>query len=729
MAETIKGINIKLSLDGKDLDNELKEINKELKEQQKDLRAINTNLRYDSSNVELWRKKQTQLNEMLETTKKRLDTQNKALEKAKQGLKLGTTSDAEFRKVQRNVAYSEADVKRLNNELEKTKNKIKDLGNVKFDNIAKVGSTLTKSVTVPILGAVTALGMLAKKGADTAGAIKDTAEKIGMSMEALQEWNHVANIAGTETSSLENAFVKVNSILADIALGDVKSFAGVFHALGISMDELEGKDTSEAFEIIRDALANVEDQSLKTALANHLFGDKLGSELLPMLNMEADAINELRNQARQLGIITSEQAEVTGSFNDSLDSLKQSTTALTVELAVALVPAMQSVVEMITNKLIPAISNMISWWTNLSEGNKKLIATLIGIAAAVGPVLTIIGKVGPLLKIVAVAIKGVGAAAAAAGIGINAATLGIGALIAIVVTALMRSEKFKELLEKLMDVFQRLLEPIIKIVEVLMDALMPIIEIIINIITRLIDILVPIIDMILAPLIKQLDFLVDIFEMISPLIEIVGNVLQAILVPAFQALEKILAPIITILETIINFFKQIFDFADSVGDVVGDVLGGIGDTIGNVVGGIGNFIGDVAGKVGNFVGDVGNKVGSVFGGIGDFVGGVANKVSGVAGNIASGVSNAVSGAVSSVSNVGKNVTSGVSNAVSTAKNAVSSVASKVGGWFSNTFNLKKNSNTNTSTSNNQTNNSITINTTSSTFDIDSINKALGGKYI
>lgn len=80
------------------------------------------------------------------TASKKWDTQNKTLEKAKQGLKLGTTSDAEFRKVQRNVAYSEAEVKRLNNELEKTKTKIKDLGNVKFDNIAKVGSTLNKSV-------------------------------------------------------------------------------------------------------------------------------------------------------------------------------------------------------------------------------------------------------------------------------------------------------------------------------------------------------------------------------------------------------------------------------------------------------------------------------------------------------------------------------------------------------------------------------------------------------
>jgi phage-related minor tail protein len=225
LSETIKGINIKLSLDGRGLENELKEINKDLKEQQKDLRAINANLKYDSSNTELLRKKQIQLNEVLNATKKRLDTQNKALEKAKEGIKLGTVSQEEFRKMQRNVSYSEADVKRLNNELEKTKGKIKDLGNVKFDNIAKVGSTLTKSLTMPILGAVTALTALATKSASTSKEIDDTAKKLGISMEALQEWNHVAKISGSSTQSLENAFIKVNALLGDIALGDVKQFA------------------------------------------------------------------------------------------------------------------------------------------------------------------------------------------------------------------------------------------------------------------------------------------------------------------------------------------------------------------------------------------------------------------------------------------------------------------------------------------------------------------------
>ena len=47
MAETVRGLNIKLTLDAKDLQNELTNIKANLKEQQKDLKAINTSLRYD----------------------------------------------------------------------------------------------------------------------------------------------------------------------------------------------------------------------------------------------------------------------------------------------------------------------------------------------------------------------------------------------------------------------------------------------------------------------------------------------------------------------------------------------------------------------------------------------------------------------------------------------------------------------------------------------------------
>lgn len=69
MAETVSGLNIKLSLDGRDLENKLKDINKELNGQQKDLQAINQKFKYDSSNVTLWREKQAKLNDVLLGTK------------------------------------------------------------------------------------------------------------------------------------------------------------------------------------------------------------------------------------------------------------------------------------------------------------------------------------------------------------------------------------------------------------------------------------------------------------------------------------------------------------------------------------------------------------------------------------------------------------------------------------------------------------------------------------
>ena len=733
MAETVKGINIKLSLDGKDLEHEIKEINKDLREQQRDLRAINANLRYDSSNLELWRKRQTQLNEILKGTKERLAKQNAQLEKAREGLKLGTVSEAEFRKLERNISYTEADIRRVNSQLETTKDRMKSLGNEKFDNLTKLGGTLTKSLTAPILGAVTALTALATKGANTAEELDKTARSIGMNVEALQEWNHVATMAGVETNSLEKAFGKVNDILADVALGDVKSFAGVFHALGISMDEIEGKSTEEAFLIIREALNKVEDQSLKAALANKLFGDKLGSDLLPILSMESDEISRLREEARQLGIITEDQIEQVGGYKDSLDKLKQSTSALSVEIATVMIPAMSKVVEVLQDKLIPTVKTAIQWWQNLDDRTKGIIVALTTLAATVGPVISIVGKVGPIIKGVSVAFKALGSAGMFAGAGINFATLGIGALIAIVVMALMQSESFKELLKQLFDVFMKLLEPIMKLVEVLMDALQPILDVVVGIFTKLIDLLVPLIDIILRPLIKQFEFLGALFEKLSPLIEMVGNILNSVLGPALEVIGKILDPIFNVLEKIIGLFEKIFNFAGEIGDKVGGVLGGVADKIGGLFKGVTDVVGGAFNKVGEFASGVASKVSGVFGGVigkvKDTVGGAISSVSDFVSGTASKVTDFAKNAVSGVSNVAGNIVSGVSNAVSKTKDAVSGVLGKVGGFFSNAFNLKKNTKTNNVSNTNSTTNNVTVNTSSSTFDIDSINRALGGKFV
>ncbi|MFA7105711.1 MAG: hypothetical protein WC154_00270 [Candidatus Izemoplasmatales bacterium] len=669
IAETVKGLNIKLSLDGKDLDNDLKNIKKDLREQQKDLKAINTNLRYDSSNLDLWKSKQGKLNDILVDTKKKLQTQNSQLEKARKAVQVGEMSETEFKKLERSVTYTEASISKLNIELTNTNKKIVDLGNANFDKISKLGSTLTKSVTVPIMGAVSALGAFSVKTAYTADEIGDTAEKLGLSAEQFQEWNHVATIMGTSTESMEKAFIKVNGVLGDIATGNGDKVADSLALIGLSVDDLKGKNTDEAFELIRASLSNVADESIRVGVANEFFGEKIGTEVLPVLSSEISTISDLRNEAQELGVVTNEQASQAGEFTDALDRTKQSLSSLGVNLASEVLPILQELIIKLRDDVIPVIKGWIEKWHNLSDGNKKMVGTLVGVVAAIGPVLSIVGKVGPLLKTVSAGIKGVGLAGKLAGVGLNFTTLGIGALIAIVGTALLQNEQFKELLGRLMETFMQLLPPIMAIVDSLMTALQPILDIIITLIVDLLDMLMPILEVILMPLFLQIQMFAELLEFLSPLIITIGEVLQAILVPAIEVLKTVLDPVLNVVQTIVDFLKQIFDWIGELPSKIGDFGGKVKETFSSVTDGISNIASNVTEGISDFASNAADKVGGFFGGIGDF--------------------------------------------------------------FTDTFSLKSVSNnvSNNSSSSNATTNNITINTTSPTFDVDSINSALGGNVI
>ncbi|QLY40170.1 hypothetical protein HF295_04550 [Hujiaoplasma nucleasis] len=669
MAETVKGLNIKLSLDGKDLENELKGIKKDLKEQNKDLRAINTNLRYDSTNLELWKQKQDKLNDILVQTKKKLSTQNQELDKAKKAVQLGDMSQEEFSKLKRNVQYTEASLAKFNGQLEKTGNKIKELSNANFEKIGKIGSTLTKSVTVPILGAVSALTAFSIKSAYASDEIGDTAEKLGLSAEQMQEWNHSATILGVSTERMEKAFMKVNGLLGEIATGNGDKYADSLALIGLSIDDLKGKNADQAFALIRDALSEVEDEAIRVGVANDLLSERVAADIIPVLTQEAATINDLRNEARELGIVTNEQAAQAGEFTDALDRTKQAVSSLGVDLASTLLPAIQSLTIKIRDNVIPTLKDWIDKWKNIDSSTKKIIGTLTGLVVAIGPVLSVVGKVGPLLNMVSMSLKAVGTSGIFAGVGINAATLGIGALIAILVMALFQSEEFRSLLERLMETFMQLLPPILAIVDSLMTALQPILDVIIELVIMLVELLVPILDVILMPLITQIQMFAEILGLLAPLITVVGEVLNAILVPAINILKTVLDPVLKVVQKIVEFIQKIFEWIGELPSKIGDFGGKVKDTFSSVTEGISNIANKVTDGIGDFASNAASKVGGFFGGVGDF--------------------------------------------------------------FSDTFNLKGSStvnNSNSSSSTNNTNN-ITINTTAPTFDIDSINQALGGNVI
>lgn len=622
MAETVRGLNIKLTLDAKDLQNELTNIKANLKEQQKDLKAINTSLRYDSTNLDLWKKKQETLNSILEETKKKLQNQNEQLEKAKKALEIGDISVKEFNQLRRNVEYTEADISKLNNQLEDTTKKINELGNANLNKLSKVGSNLTKYVTTPILGAVTALTTLSVKSSETADELGDQASKLGMSVEALQEWNYVAKLLAVDNEQLQKAFTKTNSLLGDLASGNTSSATDALTKLGITYDDLKGKNVDQAFEIIRDALANLEDETLRVGIANDIFGEKIGTDLQQLLSASSTEINNFRNECQELGVITEEEVEASAKFNDELDKVKQELQTLGVELAQILLPIMTEFLTYLKDSIIPKISEWANKLANMNDTTKKTILVVIGLVAAIGPAIKIITTVIPIVKGLSTALTATRTSGFFAGAGLSAATLGIGALIAILIMALTQTETFKDILMELGSILMQILEPVFMIVEAVGEVLMPIIELVMEVIGNLINLLVPLLNVLLLPIKAVLDAVGKILEAFMPLFTMLAEIIQRVIAPVLEVLYAVLKPILDILNAIIECVQWILDHT----------VGWLMDIVDTVV-----------------------------------------------------------------------------------------------GWF--TPSSSNETNTSNSTVNNQTTNNVTINTSSNTFDVETINEALGGSYL
>lgn len=797
MAETIKGLNIKLGLDTTELEHNLKEITKELKEEQKDLKAINNALKFDSGNLDLWKEKQDKLNSILETTKKKLETQNAKLEEAKKAVQIGAISEEEFNSLKRSVQYTEADISKLNKELETTKGKIKSLGSINLNQLNKIGTNLTKYVTAPILGAVSALGVLTKKTMDSAGEIADNAAQVYLATDAYQKWAYAFKLLGVEESTMKNAFIKLNTLLGDIAQGNGSKYEESLNKIGLSTEALMGLSPDEAFETIRNSLSRLEDETLRVAIANEIFGGKIGAELAQVIGATSSEVSALKDEVEELGIITEEEIKTAKGYKDSLDRLKQSTQSLSMKLSTAFVPVLDKVNDVLQNKLIPAAQRIIAWWNNLSSATKKIIAVVVGLVAALGPVLVTLAKVIPLVSKLKTVFSGLKLGGAIQGLSLGKVAI-IG-LIAALAVLLLKNEKFQEVLKTLIDSLQKVLKPIGELIGKLVSALAPLLETVAEGLTDIINALVGLIEKIIPPLISILDAVVEIikvvFEVIIdlvnqilpplisiinlivdlivsliPIIEMVVELVANVLSKVLQVLLKILEPIKTILSLVVNVIGVLFtaltniitsvlnplikviEVVFSVLGVVVDILMSIIDVLvailipiieiitailspilsllGTIIGAIGSLIDILSPLIDLFLAPLIGQLDFIkmllelFTPLLNTIGEIINAILVPAIEILMTVLEPVLWLLQKIIDA----ISWIIDNVAKAFDGVGNFFKKVGNFFGDLFSGKLFQSNKNETRNAYTTNNVVVNTSSSSFDIDSINKALGGAY-
>ena len=112
-------------------------------------------------------------------------------------------------------------------------------------------------------------------------------------------------------------------------------------------------------------------KALRVGVANEFFGEKIGTELIPILSSEISTIRDLKQEARELGIVTNEQAAQAGEFTDALDRTKQALSSLGVDIAATLMPILQALIIKVRDEIIPVVKDWVVKWNDLDSGTKK----------------------------------------------------------------------------------------------------------------------------------------------------------------------------------------------------------------------------------------------------------------------------------------------------------------------------------------------------------------------
>jgi len=221
-------------------------------------------------------------------------------------------------------------------------------------NVAKVGAGLALGLVAGAVGAVTGLGALLLKTAATSDELVETAEKIGITTTRLQELNYIADQTGTGVDTIQGSMARMTRSLEAAQKAGTPA-ADAFKQLGVSVTDSNGqlRDSQDIFFDAITALGGVGNETDRDILAMQLFG-KSAQELNPLINLGADGMKAMSDQAHALGAVMGEET-VTGmaDLNDKIAGVKAGFMGLVGTLVAGFLPVAQQLVAWIQDSAIP----------------------------------------------------------------------------------------------------------------------------------------------------------------------------------------------------------------------------------------------------------------------------------------------------------------------------------------------------------------------------------------
>ncbi len=172
--------------------------------------------------------------------------------------------------------------------------------------------------------AVGGLSILTKNAISSANALGDTADKLGVNVEALQELRFAAKQAGVEQNTFDMGLQRFIRRVGEAARGSGEAKEAL-ETMGITLRDNNGniRAAEDLLNDVADALKNTRDPAERLRLAFKLF-DSEGVALVNVLAKGSDELEKTKQRARDLGIVIEEDLiRDAGKAADEMDVLQQ----------------------------------------------------------------------------------------------------------------------------------------------------------------------------------------------------------------------------------------------------------------------------------------------------------------------------------------------------------------------------------------------------------------------
>lgn len=365
MAGTIKGIIIEIGGDISGLQKALGKVNSATSSLTKELRGINSLLKLDPSNTELLSQKQKVLAENIEQTSKKLEELRKIQEMANSDM--SKVSPENYRNLQREIVNTENKLKDLQvqaskwtsvgNSLEEFGNKVTNISS-KIDNL---GSTLTKSLTLPVLAIGTAA---VTTGNDFEAQMSRVQAIAGATKDELEQLTNQAIELGAKTSfsASEVAAGMENLASAGFTTNEImEAMPGLLNLAASS-----GAELATASEIAASAIRGFGLEANESAHVADIFAEASARTNAQVEDM-GEAMKYIAPVANTMGLEIEEVAAAIGIMSDAGIKGSQAGTSLRGALVRLTKP---------TDKMLGVMEDLgISFYDN--EGKMKSLTEMI----------------------------------------------------------------------------------------------------------------------------------------------------------------------------------------------------------------------------------------------------------------------------------------------------------------------------------------------------------------